>query len=66
MSSNFKSSKVKVNLFNDINMLLLAEKYSKGRIRHFIYWYVKTNNKYLKDYDKHRESSYIQYWHKNN
>ena len=66
MPSNFKSTKVKVDLFNDINMLLMAEKYSRGRIRHFICWYIKTNNKNMKDYDKHRESSYIQYWHENN
>ena len=33
---------------------------------HSIYRYVKSNNKYMKDYDKNKESSYIQYWGVNN
>ena len=28
--------------------------------------YLKANNKYLKDYDKNKDSSYIQYWDVNN
>ena len=24
--------------------------------------YVKTNNKYMKDYDKNKESSYLKHW----
>ena len=31
-------------------------------ICHSIYRYVKANNKYMKDYDKNKESSYIKYW----
>ena len=27
-----------------------------------LYQYGKTNNKYMKDYDKNKESSYLQYW----
>ena len=51
-----KKTKVKLDLLTDINMLLMAEKGSKGRIRHYIYRYAKANNKYMKDYDKNIES----------
>ena len=47
-------------------MLLTAEKCIRGRICHSIYWYEKANNKYMKDYDKNKESSYIQSWDVNN
>ena len=53
-----KKTKVKLDLLTDINMLLMAEKGIKGRIRHYIYRYAKANNKYMKDYDKNKESSY--------
>ena len=29
---------------------------------HSIYQYAKANNKHMKDYDKNKELSYIQYW----
>ena len=47
-------------------MLLLVEKGIRGAICHSIYQYAKANNKYMKDYDKNKESSYIQYWDVNN
>ena len=43
-------------------MLLIVEKGIRGGIRHSIYRYAKTNNKYMKDYDNNKESSYLQYW----
>ena len=47
-------------------MLLMLEKCITGGIYHSIYRYAKANNKYMKDYDKNKESSYIQYWDVNN
>ena len=42
-------------------MLLLVEKGIRGGISHAIHRYVKANNKYLKNYDRNIESSYIMY-----
>ena len=47
-------------------MFLRVEKCIRGWISHSIYQYAKANNKYMKDYDKNKESSYIQYWDVNN
>ena len=61
-----EKTKVKLDLLTDIDILLMVEKGIRGGICHSIYRYAKTNNKYLKDYDKNKESSYIQYWDVNN
>ena len=42
-------------------MLLMVEKGIRGGICHAIHRYAKGNNKYMKNYDKNKESSYIQY-----
>ena len=47
-------------------MLLMVEKGITGGICHSIYQYAKANNKYIKGYDKNKESSYIQYCDGNN
>ena len=47
-------------------MLLMVEKGIRGGICHSIYQYAKANNKYMKDYDKNKESSYLKYWDVNN
>ena len=56
-----KKTKVKLDLLTDIDMLLMVEKGIRGGICHSIYQYAKANNKYMKDFDKNTESSYIQY-----
>ena len=43
-------------------MLLMVKKGIRGEIRHNIYRYAKANNKYMKNYQKNKESSFIQYW----
>ena len=47
-------------------MLLMVQKGIRGRICHSIYQYAEVNNKQMKDYDKNKESSYIQYQDVNN
>ena len=47
-------------------MLLMGEKGLRGGVCRSIYQFAKANNKYMKDYDKNKESSYIRYWDTNN
>ena len=47
-------------------MLSVVEKGIRGGMCHSIYRYAKANNKYMKVYDKNKDSSYIQHWDKNN
>ena len=47
-------------------MLLMTEKVVRGGICHAIHWCVKVNNKYMKGYDKNKESSYLKYSDVNN
>ena len=37
----------------------MVEKVIRGGICHSIYIYAKANNKYMKEYDKNKESSYL-------
>ena len=47
-------------------MLLIVEKSVRGGICHAMYNYTRANNKYRKNYDKNKESSYLKYWDVNN
>ena len=47
-------------------MLLMVENVIRGGICYCIYRYTKANNKYMKNYDKNKESLYLQYWHVKN
>ena len=47
-------------------MLYMVEKGIRGGICHPIHQYKKANNKYMKDYDKNKEPSYVKYWDVNN
>ena len=47
-------------------MLLIVEEGTRGGMCHPIYWYAKANKKYMKEYKKNKESSYISYWDADN
>ena len=59
MASMFKKTKVKLELLTDIDMLLMLEKGTRGGICQAIHRCAKANNKYMKNYNKNIESSYI-------
>ena len=61
-----KKTRVKLELLTDIDMLLIVEKGIRGRICHSIHRYTKANNKYMKNYDKDTELSYLEYLDANN
>ena len=47
-------------------MLLMVVKGIRGRICYATYRYTIANNEYMKDYEKNKESSYLEYWDVNN
>ena len=61
-----KRTKVKLHLSTDTDLLLMVGKGTRGGICHSVYRYARANNKYIKNYNKNKESSYIQYWNANN
>ena len=56
-----KKTNVELELLTDYDMLLMVEEGIRGGICHAMQRYDKANNKYMKDYDKKKKSSYIQY-----
>ena len=62
-----KKTNVELELITDYDMLLMIEDDGiRGGICHAIQRYAKANNKYMKDYNKDEESSYIKYLDANN
>ena len=61
-----KKTDEKLELLTDVDMLLMVEKGITGGICHAIYRYAKANNKYMKNYNKDEEDSFLQYLDDNN
>ena len=61
-----KKTNVELELITDYDMLLMIEDGIRAGICHVIQRYAKANNEYMKDYNKDKESSYIQYLDANN
>ena len=66
MASMFEKRGVELELLTDYDMLLMIEEGIRGGKCHTVHRYAKANNRYMKDYDKSKESSYIQYLEANN
>ena len=56
-----KKTGVKLELITNFDMVLMTEKGIRGGIYQAAHTYAKANNKYMKNYDKNIESSYIEY-----
>ena len=61
-----KKTQVKLELLPDYDMQLMIEKWIRGGICQASHRYAKANNKYMKNYDKNNESSYVEYLGANN
>ena len=62
----FKKTGVKLELLTDENMFLTYEEGIRGGICNKVHSYAETNNKYMKNYDKNKESSFLMYVDANN
>ena len=54
-----KKTQVKLELLTDNNMLLMFEEGIRGGMCQATVRYAKANNKYMRDHDKNKESSYL-------
>ena len=61
-----KKTEVKLELLTKNDMLLMVEKGIRGGICHAVHIYAKANNRYMKNYDKNKESFFIEYLDTNN
>ena len=66
ITNKVKKFKVKLDLLTHIDILLIGEKSVRGGICHATHRYAKTDNKYIKDYDKNKELLNPKYWDVNN
>ena len=60
-----KKTELELELITDVDMLLMG-KGIRGGICHAILRYAKANNKYMKDYNKDEEESFLEYLDANN
>ena len=56
-----KKTNVNLELLTDVDMLLMTEARIRGGMCQSVHRYVKANNKYMKNYNKNIESSYLMY-----
>ena len=56
-----KITKIQIELFTDIDMVLMTEKGIRGGLTQVIRKHGIANNKYLPNYDSNKKSTYLQY-----
>ena len=61
-----KKTEVELELLTDNSMLMMFEKGIRGAMCQATYKYAEANNKYMKNYDKNKESSFLMYVDANN
>ena len=61
-----KRTEIELELITDFNMLLMVEQGIQGGICHKIFGNAKANNKFMKNYGKNEESSFVEYLDANN
>ena len=61
-----KKTGIRLQLLNDIDILLMVEKGNRDGICHARGRYAKRNNEFMKNYDKNIELSYLTYLDANN
>ena len=61
-----KLTKQELQLLTDYDMLMMFEKGIRGGISHISKRYAEAKNKYMKDFDKTKPSTFIQYLDANN
>ena len=66
MANVLKKKNVNLELLADIDMLLMTEAGITGGMCQSVHKYAKANNKYMKNYDKSIESSYLMHLDANN
>ena len=55
-----------IDLLINIDVLLMVQRVIRDETCHAIHRYAKTNNKYMKDYEKIKEPFYLKNWNVNN
>ena len=62
IARSFKKDWSKIRIINSYWNAINDLEVIRGGTRDTIYCYAKANKKYVKDYDKDKESSYLKYW----